>query len=247
MNLINYWQLGGRLEVGTYPPGQQMWFSLTDADTKENYDKNPSPNWAKYSLSYKYNNQGFRSREFLIQTDNPVLLTLGCSHTVGVGIPVEDNWPEQLGLKYFDNHVVYNAGLGGASADTVARLAINLIPILKPDIVAILWPNMYRFETYHHDNNNNKTGTRFNGPWSDDDHLRIQFEDNNSYNNQMKNKMVVELLQKIYNFKLLSIDVDQAITDHDPGAYLKARDGTHLCGWWHRDVMEDFYKQYQIL
>ena len=47
--------------------------------------------------------------------------------------------------------------------------------------------------------------------------------------------------------KLLSIDVEQAFTDHDPDAYLKARDGIHFCGQWHRDVMEDFYKQYQIL
>jgi hypothetical protein len=241
----NYWELGESLNLGTYPQGQEMWFSLTDSDTKENYDKNPSPNWAEHSLSYKYNNQGFRSREFEVQTDNPILLTLGCSHTVGVGIPVEDNWPEQLGSKYFNNHVVYNAGLGGASADTVARLAINLIPILKPDIVAILWPNMHRFETYHH--GLDKIGSQFNGPWMDDDSLRIYFEDNNSYNNQMKNKTIVELLQKIYNFKLLSIDMEQALRDHDPGAYLKARDNEHFCGWWHRDVVEDFYKQYQTL
>ena len=241
----NYWELGATLNIGTYPPGQEMWFSLTDSDSKENYDKNPSPNWAENSLSYKYNNQGFRSREFEIQTDNPILLTLGCSHTVGVGIPVHDNWPEQLGNKYFPKHLVYNAGLGGAGADTVARLAVNLIPILKPDIVAILWPSLNRFETYHH--GPDKIDTRFNGPWSDDDDLRIYFEDNNSYNNQTKNKIIVKLLQKIYNFKLLSIDVEQAFNDHDPGAYLKARDGIHLCGWWRRDVMEDFYKQYQIL
>jgi hypothetical protein len=238
----NYWELGATLDLGTYPPGQKMCFSLADSDTKENYDKNPSPNWAEHSLNYKYNNQGFRSREFLIQTDNPIILALGCSHTVGVGIPVEDNWPEQLGAKYFPNHVVYNAGLGGASSDTVARLAVNLIPILKPDIVAVLWPNMHRFETYHH--GIDKIETRFDGPWTDDNNLKIYFEDNNSHNNQTKNKMIVELLQKVYNFKLLSIDVEQAFDDHDPGAYLKGRDNQHFCGWWHRDVMEDFYRQY---
>ena len=241
----NYWSLESGLNVGTYPCNQEMVFSPTDVDTEENYDKNPSQHWSKYSVNYKFNSQGFRSREFKIDCDKPVILTLGCSHTVGVGVPVEDNWPEQLGIKYFPNHVVYNAGLGGASSDTVARLAINLIPILNPDIVAILWPNMHRFETYYH--GPDKIDTRFNGPWSDDDDLRIYFEDNNSYNNQTKNKIIVKLLQKIYNFKLLSIDVEQAFNDHDPGTYLKARDGIHLCGWWHRDVMEDFYKQYQIL
>jgi hypothetical protein len=239
----NYWKLGATLNLGTYPPGQEMWFSLTDSDTKENYDKNPSPNWAEHSLSYKYNNQGFRSRDFEIQTDNPILLTLGCSHTVGVGIPVHDNWPEQLGNKYFPKHLVYNAGLGGAGADTVARLAINLIPILKPNIVAILWPSLNRFETYHHDEK--KDNSRFNGIWSMNlDEYKVYFEENNAYNNQMKNKLIVNLLKKIYDFKYISLDVDQAISDHDHHGYLKARDNQHFCGWWHRDVMEDFYKQY---
>jgi hypothetical protein len=241
----NYWELAGSLNVGTYPPGQEMWFSLTDSDTKENYDRNPSPHWAEYSLSYKYNNQGFRSREFLVETDNPKLLTFGCSHTVGVGIPVTDNWPEQLGAKYFSEHVVYNAGLGGASADTVSRMAVNLIPILKPDIVAILWPSLYRFESYSH--GKDKIGTRFNGPWEKVDDLKLQFEDNNIYNNQTKNKLIVDLLKKIYNFKLIAIDADQAIADHDHYGYLKARDNEHFCAWWHRDIMEDFYQQYQKL
>jgi hypothetical protein len=222
-----------------------MWFSPSDVDTEENYDKNPSQHWGKYSVGYKFNSHGFRSREFEIGIDKPTILAFGCSHTVGVGISVEDNWPEQLAVKYFPNHVVYNAGLGGASSDTVARLASNMIPILNPDIVAILWPSMHRFETYHHDGD--RIGTRFNGPWTNDNDLKIYFEDNNSYNNQMKNKMIVELLQKNYNFKLISIDVDQAFKDHEPGGYLKARDGIHLCGWWHRDVMEDFYQQYKKL
>lgn len=240
----NYWQLGSSLNVGTYPPGQEMWFSLTDSDTEENYNLNPSPHWAKYSLSYKYNNQGFRSREFLVQSDEPILLTLGCSHTVGVGIPVQDNWAEQLGAKYFSDHVVYNAGLGGASADTVARLAVNLIPILKPKIVAVLWPSLYRFETYHHDER--KDNTRFNGPWSiDTDGYKLYFEENNAHNNQSKNKLIVDLMKEVYNFKYLSLDVDNAITDHDHHGYLKARDNQHFCGWWHRDVMEDFYQQYK--
>lgn len=245
MLLKNYWELGSTLDLGTYPRNQEMIFSPTDSDTEENYDKNPSPHWAKYSVNYKFNSYGFRSREFETNITSPVLLTFGCSHTVGVGIPVEDNWPEQLGAKYFPNHLVYNAGLGGANSDTVARLAANMIPIIKPDLVAILWPNMHRFETYHHDAN--RTGTRFNGPWSIDKDLKTYFEDNNCYNNQTKNKLVVELLQKIYNFKYLLLDVEKAITDHDGYGYLKARDNQHFCGWWHRDVMEDFYQQYKSI
>ena len=244
-HLKNYWDLDGTLDLGTYPRNQEMFFSPTDTDTEENYDKNPSPHWGKHSLTYKYNNQGFRSREFEIQTDNPILLTLGCSHTVGVGIPVHDNWPEQLGNKYFPKHLVYNAGLGGASADTVARLAVNMIPILRPAIVAILWPNANRFETYHH--GQEKIGTYFNGPWEDNKNLSIFFEENNAYNNQTKNKLIIDMLKKIYKFELISVDVDIAIKNHDHHGYLKARDNHHFCGWWHRDVMEDFYQEYKKL
>ena len=56
--------------------------------------------------------------------------------------------------------------------------------------------------------------------------------------------VVKKIKEEIYNFKYLSLDVDKAINDHDHHGYLKARDNQHFCGWWHRDVMEDFYKQY---
>jgi hypothetical protein len=240
-DLKNYWELSGTLDLGKYPKNQEMFFSLTDTDTEENYDKNPHPNWAKFSVKYKYNSQGFRSCEFIVNPGKPVILAFGCSHTVGVGIPVEDNWPEQFGNKYFPDHIVYNAGLGGASADTVARLASNLIPIIKPDIVAILWPEMHRFETYHHGMYENDT--KFNGPWSDDD-FKIHFKDNNAYNNHSKNKLIVRLLQTIYNFKLVELDAAKEFEIRKPGAYLTARDGQHFCGWWHRDVAEDFYNEY---
>ena len=244
MLIKNYWELGCSLNVGTYPPGQEMWFSLTDTDTKENYDQNPSPQWGEYSFSYKYNNQGFRSREFEIQSDNPILLTLGCSHTVGVGVPVTDNWSEQLGARYFNDHVVYNAGLGAASADTMARIAVNLIPILKPKIVAILWPSLYRFETYHY--GQDKNVIEFNGQWNSSEY-NLQFEDNTIYNNQTKNKLIVNLLKEIYNFKLIAIDIDKAVVDHNNYDYPKARDNLHFGSQWHRDIMEDFYKEYQKL
>ena len=120
----NYWQLGGTLDLGTYPRNKELRFSLTDLDTEERFNNiqgtrnQGHPQWAADSFTYKYNSYGFRSREFDLDEMNPVILTLGCSHTVGVGVPQYDNWPEQFGHNYFPNHSVWNAGLGGASADT---------------------------------------------------------------------------------------------------------------------------------
>jgi len=235
--MTNYWELGATLNLGTYPRNQDLQFSLTDLDNEDNFNKLPPSNWSKNSFTYKYNSHGFRSREFDLTNTQPKILTLGCSHTVGVGVPQYENWAEQFGRRYFINHTVWNAGLGGAGADTVARLAINMIPIIKPDIVAILWPSLYRFETY-------EKGPQFNGPWLHEV-SNLQFEDNTAYNNQTKNKAILELLQKVYGFKLLSIDWDDTVNKvYDTVAWAKARDGAHFGVEWHQQMAYDFYLQY---
>jgi len=239
----NYWKLGATLDLGIYPHNQEMQFSLTDLDTEDRF-KNVQvirfigkQDWQADSFTYKYNSCGFRSQEFDLTNTKPVILTLGCSHTVGVGVPQSNNWPEQLGSTYFPDHNVWNAGLGGASADTVARLAVNMIPIIKPDIVAIMWPSLYRFETY-------KNNAVFNGPWLDEP-LNLQFEDNTTFNNQTKNKTILDLLQNIYGFKLLSLDWDDTTNKvYTDVSWTKARDGAHFGIDWHQQMAYDFYLQY---
>lgn len=235
--LVNYWELSGTLDLGTYPKDQEIQFSLTDLDSEEQFNKLAVSNWQKDSFTYKYNSCGFRSQEFNRNDSELVLLTLGCSHTVGVGIPQHKNWPEQLCSNYFPDYVVYNAGLGGASADTVARLAINMIPIIKPDIVAIMWPSLHRFETY-------ENGTVFNGAWTmEADNL--QYEDNTAYNNQTKNKTILDLLQKIYGFKLLGLDWDDTTNVvYTDILWTKGRDGAHFGVDWHSQMAFDFNLQY---
>jgi|688.fasta_scaffold60062_2 hypothetical protein len=239
----NYWALGSTLDLGTYPRDQEMAFSLSDLDSEERFNNiqgtrhQGHPNWRADSFTYKYNSHGFRSCEFDLNGMNPIILTLGCSHTVGVGVPQQDNWPEQFGRDYFPDYSVYNAGLGGAGADTVARLAVNLIPIIKPSIVAVMWPSLFRFETY-------ENGAVFNGAWTmEEDNL--QYEDNTAYNNQTKNKTILQLLQEVYKFKLLSINWDDTVrTVYNTVAWTKARDGAHFGIDWHRQLAYDFNLQY---
>lgn len=237
-DFINYWNLGNTLDLGKYPKNQEMQFSLSDLDSEDRFNKNASEfvqGYSANSFTYKYNSCGFRSQEFNLADTSPVILTLGCSHTVGVGIPQTASWPEQLGDTYFPNHIVYNAGLGGASADTVARLAINMIPIIKPDIVAIMWPSLHRFETY-------EDGPVSNGAWNiKQDQLLL--EDNTAYNNQTKNKAILELLQKIYNFKLLAVNYDTTV-DIYTVTWTKARDSSHFGPDWHGQMAFDFNLQY---
>ena len=239
----NHWELGATLDLGTYPRDQEMQFSLSDLDSLERFNniqgtrQQGHPDWRADSFTYKYNSHGFRSCEFDLTETKPIILTLGCSHTVGVGVAQHDNWPEQFARTYFPTHAVYNAGLGGAGADTVTRLAVNLIPIIKPAIVAVMWPSLYRFETY-------ENGTVLNGAWTmEADNL--QYEDNTAYNNQTKNKTILELLQQVYEFKLLSIDWDDTVNKvYDTVTWTKARDGAHFGIDWHRQMAYDFNLQY---
>lgn len=231
---INYWELG-KLTNGIYPPNAELKFSPIDLDNEERFRKLKPSGWSEDSFTYKYNSNGFRSIEFVV-SDKPSILALGCSFTCGVGLPFGATWVEQLG-EHFPDYKRYNAGLGGGSADTVARLATNLIPILKPKIVAVLWPHQHRFETYQNGS------TAFNGPWIDEP-LNLQFEDNTSYNNQMKNKLIVDLLQKVYGFTLISLDLEKIFDSYGMGGWSKARDQAHFGADWQWQVAQDFYTEY---
>lgn len=122
-------------------------------DTKESYNRlcqNPvhrayfeSQGWhLPGAISYKINSEGFRCDEF--DFDSPCLVTLGCSFTSGIGLPLETIWPEllgkELGLK------VANLSWPGAAADTLYRLAEYWVPRLKPTLVVMLAPPQDRVE-----------------------------------------------------------------------------------------------------
>ena len=93
------------------------------------------------AITYKFNKYGFRSDEI---DDRDCMIALGCSFTIGIGLPLESTWPQivgrQLGL------VPYTMAWGGTSADTCFRLAEYWIPRLTPKAVFMLAPPPSRFE-----------------------------------------------------------------------------------------------------
>lgn len=121
-------------------------------DTKEGFEKLCQvPEYREYfrqhgwlepgAITYKINSYGFRCDEF---DDRDCILALGCSFTIGIGLPVESTWPQivgkQLGL------VPYTMAWGGQSSDTCFRLAEYWIPRLRPKAVFMLAPPASRFE-----------------------------------------------------------------------------------------------------
>lgn len=94
------------------------------------------------AITYRINSGGFRSEEFDPQAASVV--SLGCSYTIGIGLPENDTWPylvsDSLGLKN------YNLAWGGTSADTCFMLADYWLPVLRPKLVVMAAPPKHRFD-----------------------------------------------------------------------------------------------------
>jgi len=121
-------------------------------DTKENYEKmilDPAhrayfaeQGWNQPgTINYRFNSHGFRADEF---DNGPYMMALGCSYTVGIGLPDKVTWARQtataLGLK------CANLAWGGYSADSCYRLAEYWVPTLRPNYVCMLVPPRHRVE-----------------------------------------------------------------------------------------------------
>jgi len=94
-------------------------------------------------ITYKFNSHGFRCDEF---NESLGIITIGCSFTAGVGLPVESIWPNLIGSDL--GLSVWNLGIGGASMDTCFRLLSLYIHRLNAEYVLLLTPPEQRFELH---------------------------------------------------------------------------------------------------
>ena len=134
-----------------YPNLANQTLDWLPADTKQKYEsskKNPKSNkilishgWTDKSITYKFNSYGFRCEEFV---NKDSIVSLGCSHTIGIGIPYEKTFSyivsKRLGYKN------YNLALGAGSNDSCYRIGSYWIPKLKPKAVIYMIPSKLRFE-----------------------------------------------------------------------------------------------------
>ena len=125
-------------------------FAWLPGDTEDLYNYNMkhrrseliSNNWVDYTqFTYQFNSLGFRCNEF---TSDPSIMFLGCSYTLGTGLPVETIWPELISAQLKMQCV--NLGVGGSSCDTAFRLCHGYIDKIKPKIVVLMNPPAIRME-----------------------------------------------------------------------------------------------------
>ena len=139
-------------DYSAYPEYKQQTINWLSPDSEELFDEHMSKDsirkklkelgWTKDSITYKFNDYGFRSDDFDDTGDSIVFL--GCSFTLGIGVPWENTFSKivsnNLKLKCF------NLGVSGGSMDSCFRFSFYWLEKLKPKIVVLLKPDMYRKE-----------------------------------------------------------------------------------------------------
>lgn len=177
-------------------------------DSKEAYQQNLLTNykelatngWINASFTYKFNSLGFRCDEF---NSNPSVMCLGCSITVGIGLPIETIWPELVSKQL--NMRCINLGQGGSGPDTAFRLCYGYIDRVNPQIVVYMQPPPNRFEL-------------ISAQWQKNisvhctESIRKQLfkiwtvDENNNYFNQRKNALAIQMLCEQRNIKFIFVD-----------------------------------------
>ena len=99
---------------------------------KNDHAKLVKNGWIKNPISYTFNSEGFRSEEF---TQDDSILFLGCSVTMGIGLPLVDIFPTKVSTAL--NLKCQNLGLAGTSSDTAFRLALHYLEKLRPKVVVL--------------------------------------------------------------------------------------------------------------
>ena len=172
----------------------------------EKYDELKQNGWINNPFTYSFNSKGFRCGEF---TTEQSIMFLGCSITMGTGIPEHSRWSnlvsDTLKMK------CVNLGIGGGSHDTAFRLCHGWIDKIKPNIVIFQKPPIIRFELV------TKSQITNMGPWSllgeprgrshGDPFFKVwSFDDQNSKLNELKNSLAIEYICNQRNIKFLQID-----------------------------------------
>lgn len=109
--------------------------------------------WSKYperhsiygpkDIDYSFNSLGFRCDEFNIPNQNSIVF-MGCSHTMGLGIPYYETWAYKLHQYFAPNTPYWNLGFEKSSIDAQVLLLKDLASDLKPNKIFFLMPNLYR-------------------------------------------------------------------------------------------------------
>jgi hypothetical protein len=194
------------------------------------------------AITYKFNEHGFRCDDF---NDSPCLVTLGCSYTLGLGLPITDIWPTLVGKEL--NLQVVNLAWNGYSADSCFRLAEYWLPKLDTKLVIMFSPPQDRIEVL----NENDTIVYTPAIFSDSslvvsDRFLIDWMlfNENGRLNSTKNKLALQKLCYNLNVPCQIYDVFEFIAE--PREVVEyARDHMHMGPKGHRMLVDKIIKDWK--
>ena len=196
-----------------------------DTDSEELYQKNLKQNykllkefdWVDKKFTYKFNSHGFRGDEF---DSGPGAMFLGCSHTFGVGLPIETTWSHLI------SHALelknYNLGIGSSSNDTAFRLAQYWIPKINPKVVVFASTERTRFELHTINNEIQNLNVWQNPEETAGFWQHWVGNDINCDMSYLKNQLAIKQLCQENNIKYFHVEILKSVHEID-----KARDLMH--------------------
>lgn len=118
--------------------------NIKDPDRKKILE---TSGWTDTNVTYTFNSDGFRSDEF---NQECYILTAGCSQSFGHSLDLESMWAKKLCDHYECAHM--NVAIPGSAWKNVAMRIGYWVSKLKPKVVAVLSPPMYRLGWVRHYN-----------------------------------------------------------------------------------------------
>lgn len=192
--------------------------------------------WAKQQISYELNEYGFRCGELSGEEQPQSITFIGCSRTVGVGMPKSRTWTaqlcEQTGLKEI------NLGISAGSTDAAYRIYAAWQYINRSPITCFLVPPPARIELVQQE-----TFVPV-GNWTESipqDILIDKLLDPalNIVRTQ-RNIDAIKWIASQTNSKLLILEHVVEDTNSKQFDNIKARDGIHGGPKWHKHILHQF-------
>jgi hypothetical protein len=136
-----FWQIKRIPYSPLYPKTKFLRWLHTDSE--ENYRRRGNKDFTESSVGYEFNNLGYRGNDFSREQNRPGVLFLGDSNTLGLGTPWEGLWTT-LVIKQLEQfwHIPvqqYNLAWGGTGPDYTAMMVHQVVEVLRPAAVCILW------------------------------------------------------------------------------------------------------------
>lgn len=126
-----------------------QWFGV---DNEHRNQSNPHPVFGAVDVSYHFNTKGYRCPEFGMGAfeNHLTIVSIGASEVLGTGMPEAQLFSNVLATHLEEGLqrpvIHFNLGMGGASADYISRILASALPVLKPDIVLLMFPYYGRRE-----------------------------------------------------------------------------------------------------